>query len=304
MKKSLLIFLFSLLSVSSFARDTVELIVASAPGGAVHRYALHIQPVLENTLGKNVVITFKPGGNGFIAAKELQNSSKNQLTFLMGSLNLPEVWKENLGNQKFIDVRKDITPVAFLGTVPSIIFSKPTQNYSNFKEALIHSKKENLTLGLAMNSANVHLIEEILIKNKQEKELTIVPFKSGGQGLFAVLGGHVNLGITVIDILTQEFERRTIVPLALIYESRLKSFPALPTLRELGLVVDNEDRYYNNFFIWCNADKNAEEVVRVRKALDNYLNDKQSEKFLSSMFVQFGKNDVKEPEKYLEKLIK
>jgi tripartite-type tricarboxylate transporter receptor subunit TctC len=304
MKKILLVLLLCLYSTLSLAKDRIELIVASAPGGAVHRYALHIQPILESALGKNVVITFKPGGNGFIAARELQNSPKNQLTFLMGSLNLPEVWKENLGNQKFIDVRNDITPVAFLGTVPSIIFSRPTQSYSNFKEALIHSKKENLTLGLAMNSANVQLIEEILIKSEQEKELTIVPFKSGGQGLFAVLGGHVNLGITVIDILTQEFERRTIVPLALIYESRLKSFPAIPTLRELGLVVDNEDRYYNNFFIWSNADKNSEEVIRIRKALHNHLNDKQSEKFLSSMFVQFGKNDVRQPEKYLEKLIK
>lgn len=304
MKKILFVLLLFLYSTLSLAKDRIELIVASAPGGAVHRYALHIQPILESTLGKNVVITFKPGGNGFIAAKELQNSPKTQLTFLIGSLNLPEVWKENLGNQKFIDVRKDITPVAFLGTVPSIIFSRPTQNYKDFKEALIYSKKENQTLGVAMNSANVKLIEEILAKNKQENELSIVPFKSGGQGLFAVLGGHVNMGITVIDILTQEFERRTIVPLAIVYESRLKSFPLLPTLRELGLSIDNEDRYYNNFFLWSNMNKNSEEVIQTKKALDNYLNDKQSEKFLSSMLVQFGKNDVKEPEKYLDRLIK
>lgn len=291
-------------STLSFAKDRVELIVASAPGGAVHRYALHVQPILESTLGKNVIISFKPGANGFIAAKELQNSPKNQLTFLIGSFNIPEVWKENLGNQKFIDVRKDITPVAFLGTVPSIIFSRPTQNYKDFREALDYNKKEKQTLGVAMNSANVKLIEEILIKNKQEDLLTVVSFKSGGQGLFAVLGGHVNMGITVIDILTQEFERRTIIPLALVYESRLKSFPSLPTLKELGLSIDNEDRYYNNFFLWSNFSKNSEEIIQTKKALNTYLNDKQSEKFLNSMLVQFGKNDIKEPEKYLEILIK
>ena len=50
--------------------------------------------------------------------------------------------------------------------------------------------------------------------------------------------------------------------------------------------------------------KNSEELIQTKKALDSYLNDKQSEKFLSSMLVKFGKNDVKEPEKYLDKLIK
>ena len=304
MKKILLSFLIASFPFICLSKENVELIVASSPGGSVHRYALHIQPALENALSKNVILTFKPGGNGLIAARELQNSPKDKLTFLIGNLNLPEAWKDNFKNQKVLDVQRDITPVAFLGTIPSIIYSKSNKNYSDFREALNYGKKENLTIAIAMNSPNSKLVGEIVSKNKVEENLTIVPFKTGTQGLLGVLGGHVTMGITVIDVLTQEIEKNTIVPLALVYESRLKAFSALPTLKELGLSIDNEDRYYNNFFLWTNVDKNTEEIIRVKNVLNNFLTEKQSEKFISSLFVQFGKNDIRNPEKYLEKLIK
>ena len=263
-----------------------------------------IQPALETALGKNVIITFKPGGNGLIAAKELHTSPKDKLTLLIGNLNSPEVWRENFKNQKVIDVQSDITPVAFLGTIPSIIYSKPNENYNNFRRALEFGKKEKMSMAIAMNTPNFKLMEELLNKYKQEENLTLVPFRTGSQGLLGVLGGHVSLGVTVIDVLIPEFEKGSIVPLALVYESRLKSLSNLPTLRELGLSIENEDRYYNNFFLWSNVDKNNEEVNRVRNVLSEFLNGSQSEKFLSSMFVQFGQNSVRTPEKYLNKILK
>ena len=287
-----------------YAKDNVELIVASSPGGSVHRYAMHIQSTLETALGKNVIITFKPGGNGFIAAKELHNSPKDKLTLLISNLNSPEVWRDNFKNQKIIDVRNDITPVVFLGTIPSIIYSKSNGNYNNFRKALDYSKKEKLSMALAMNTPNFKLMEDLLIKYKESENLTLVPFRTGSQGLLGVLGGHVSLGVTVIDVLTPEFEKGSIVPLALVYESRLKSFHNLPTLRELGLSIENEDRYYNNFFLWTNIDNNNEEINKVRNVLSDFLNGSQSEKFLLSMFVQFGQNSVRTPEKYLNKILK
>jgi tripartite-type tricarboxylate transporter receptor subunit TctC len=108
----------------------------------------------------------------------------------------------------------------------------------------------------------------------------------------------------VIDVLIPEFEKGSIVPLALVYESRLKSLSNIPTLRELGLSIENEDRYYNNLFLWANVDKNNEEVNKVRNVLSEFLNGSQSEKFLSSMFVQFGQNNVRTPEKYINKILK
>lgn len=294
--------LFSLFSVAH-AKESVELIIASSPGGSVHRYALHIQPALEKALGKNVVINFKPGGNGLIAARELYNSPKDKLTFLIGNLNLPEVWKENT-KQEIVDVRKDIHPFLFLGTIPSMIFSKPTDNFNNFKQAIEYSKKEIVSIAGAANSPNNRLLQQIVSKHNLKDNITLVPFRTGSQALLGVLGGHVTMGVTVLDVLMPEIESGNIKPLAIVYEKRIKNFPNVMTLKEMGISDDSEQKYYNNFFLWVNDNRNEEEINRVRKELFEFLKGDSSEKFLNSLYVQFGSNSIIEPEKYLNKILK
>jgi tripartite-type tricarboxylate transporter receptor subunit TctC len=297
----LLIFLFSKVALS---RETVELIIASGPGGSVHRYALQIQPVLENALNKNVVLNFKPGGNGIIAARELVNTSPGQTSLLIGNFNTPDVWRENFKEGQIIDVRKDIKPVAFLGTIPSMVYSKPNENYKDFRQALNYAKKQKLTMALAANTPNIKLMKEVIHKHSDSQLFITVPFKTGSLGLLGVLGEHVDTGITVIDVLVPEIKNNRIVPLALIYPSRLKEFPEVPTLREMGIIVDNEDRYYNNLFLWSNTTISNDSISKIKDALYNFLTDKKSEQFRNSQHVQFGKNNIRNPEKYMEELLR
>jgi tripartite-type tricarboxylate transporter receptor subunit TctC len=297
----LLIFLFSKVALS---RETVELIIASGPGGSVHRYALQIQPVLENALNKNVVLNFKPGGNGIVASKELINTPPGQTSLMIGSFTSPEVWKENLKENKIIDIRKDIKPVAFLGTIPSMIYSRPNENYKDFRQALNYGKKNNLTMALSANSANIGLMKQVIQEHSNSQFFITVPFKTGPSGLLGVLGGHVDIGVTVIDSLVPEIKNNKIKPLALIYSSKVKDFPEVFTLRELGIQVENEDRYYNNFFLWTNNTMLNDSINKIRDSLFNFLNDKKSEEFRNSMYIQFGKNNIRNPEKYMEELLK
>jgi tripartite-type tricarboxylate transporter receptor subunit TctC len=302
--KFVIILMFFLFSKASLSRESVELIIASSPGGSVHRYALQIQPILENALNKSVVLNFKPGGNGIIAARELMNTPAGQTSLMIGNFNTPDVWKENLKENQMIDVRRDIKPVAFLGTIPSMVYSRPNENYKDFRQALDYGKKQKLTMALAANTPNVKLMKDVIKKHSDSQLFITVPFKTGSLGLLSVLGEHVETGVTVIDVLVPEIKNNKIRPLALIYPNRLREFPEVPTLRELRIFVDNEDRYYNNFFLWSNSTASNELIFRMRDALSNFLNDKNSEEFRNSLYVQFGKNNIKNPEKYMEELLR
>ena len=297
----LMIFLFSKASLS---RESIELIIASGPGGSVHRYALQIQPILENALNRNVVLNFKPGGNGIIAARELMNTPPGKTSLMIGNFNTPDVWKENLKEHQMIDVRKDIKPVAFLGTIPSMVYSRPNENYKDFRQALNYAKKQKLTMALAANTPNIKLMKDVIQKHSDSQLFITVPFKTGSLGLLSVLGEHVDTGVTVIDVLVTEMKNNRIVPLALIYPNRLKEFLEVATLREMGIIVDNEDRYYNNFFLWSNSTASNDLLNKVKDALFNFLTDKKSEEFRNSLYIQFGKNNIKNPEKYMEELLK
>lgn len=297
----LMIFFFSKAALS---KESIELLIASGPGGSVHRYALQIQPILENALNKNVVLNFKPGGNGIIAARELMNTPPGKTSLMIGNFNTPDVWKENLKEHQMIDVRKDIKPVAFLGTIPSMVYSRPNENFKDFRQALDYGKKQKLTMALAANTPNVKLMKDVIQKHSDSQLFITVPFKTGSLGLLSVLGEHVDTGVTVIDVLLPEIKNNRITPLALIYPSRLKEFLEVPTLREIGITVDNEDRYYNNFFLWSNSTASNDLLNKVKDALFNFLTDKKSEEFRNSLYIQFGKNNIKNPEKYMEELLK
>jgi len=303
MKIVIYFLLFFFLCVAK-AKDNVELIIASSPGGSVYRYALQIQPILENALNKNVVLNFKPGGNGIIAARELMNTPPGKTSLMIGNFNTPDVWKENLKEHQMIDVRKDIKPVAFLGTIPSMVYSRPNENFKDFRQALDYGKKQKLTMAMAANTPNAKLMKDVIQKHSDSQLFITVPFKTGSLGLLSVLGEHVDTGVTVIDVLVTEMKNNRIVPLALIYPNRLKEFLEVATLREMGITVDNEDRYYNNFFLWSNSTASNDLLNKVKDALFNFLTDKKSEEFRNSLYIQFGKNNIKNPEKYMEELLK
>jgi tripartite-type tricarboxylate transporter receptor subunit TctC len=259
---------------------------------------------LENALNRNVVLNFKPGGNGIIAARELMNTPPGKTSLMIGNFNTPDVWKENLKEHQMIDVRKDIKPVAFLGTIPSMVYSRPNENFKDFRQALDYGKKQKLTMAMAANTPNAKLMKDVIQKHSDSQLFITVPFKTGSLGLLSVLGEHVDTGVTVIDVLVPEMKNNRITPLALIYPSRLKEFPEVPTLREMGIIVDNEDRYYNNLFLWSNLTASNDLLNKVKDALFNFLTDKKSEEFRNSQHVQFGKNNIKNPEKYMKELLK
>jgi tripartite-type tricarboxylate transporter receptor subunit TctC len=203
-----------------------------------------------------------------------------------------------------IDVRKDIKPVAFLGTIPSMVYSRPNENFKDFRQALDYGKKQKLTMAMAANTPNAKLMKDVIQKHSDSQLFITVPFKTGSLGLLSVLGEHVDTGVTVIDVLVPEMKNNRIVPLALIYPNRLKEFLEVATLREMGITVDNEDRYYNNFFLWSNSTASNDLLNKVKDALFNFLTDKKSEEFRNSLYIQFGKNNIKNPEKYMEELLK
>jgi tripartite-type tricarboxylate transporter receptor subunit TctC len=232
------------------------------------------------------------------------NTPAGQTSLLIGSFNAPNVWRENLKENQMIDVRKDIKPVAFLGTIPSMVYSRPNENFKDFRQALDYGKKQKLTMALAANTPNVKLMKDVIQKHSDSQLFITVPFKTGSLGLLSVLGEHVDTGVTVIDVLVTEMKNNRIVPLALIYPNRLKEFLEVATLREMGIIVDNEDRYYNNFFLWSNSTASNDLLNKVKDALFNFLTDKKSEEFRNSLYIQFGKNNIKNPEKYMEELLK
>lgn len=302
MIKRLLLLLGFVLTTNVFAESTT-LILPVAVGGLVNKYAQLLEPVFSQALNSPIVIEFKPGAQGLIGARALADIKSEKLVLMMGPAQSITAWSE-FKNQKMVDITTDITPVAFLGTIPGIIVTS-SNKFTNFKDLVEYSKTKPISYGIVSNSANVMLFRDVSKKYSTMEKMQEIPYKSTSAVTIDTLSGLVDFGVTgTYSMVNQYFDNNKLRPLAVFSEQRSRYLPNVPTLQEQGLGTPNEFKYYNNMFLWANKNANPEEVKKLRKYLKEYFKSKESESIYNEMDLQFGKKKVDMPEVYLKEFLK
>ena len=101
-------------------------------------------------------------------------------------------------------------------------------------------KKINYTTSGAMGVT--HLIAEIFAI-EAGIQWTHIPEKGSGPAVTALLGGHVQLSSAAIGPAMAHVRAGTLRALAVFSDKRLKAFPDVPTLKELGYKVEARALY-------------------------------------------------------------
>jgi tripartite-type tricarboxylate transporter receptor subunit TctC len=289
--KHLLLSILIFFSSICLAKQPTILILSAGSGGLVHKYALEMQPFFNNFFG-NVIIEFKVGAEGSIAARALSENKTEKITLLMGPV---QNWATNPLN--------DLTPVAYMGTIPGVIFANTKTNYRNFKEVLEESNKKLITYGFVGSSNNGKLIQEINQKYTKSENFVGIPYKSGSAVTNDVIGNHIMLGISIPNNVYQYAKNNTIIPLVTFGSSRSRYLPDIPTLTELNLHIEREYRFYNNIFLFANKSANQKEVNKLRLALRQYFESETSLKVRTTMDIHFGTHPITSPEKLINDII-
>ena len=289
-----------LLSFNIAASNTIKLILPAGVGGLIHKYALDLEPFINKELASAIVMDFKPGANGIVGAKTLVESKTTNLVLMMGP---PHNWQDLDNGDKSIDPINDIIPVAFLGTVPGVIFSKANNNFKNFKEAIEYSKSKSITYGIPMASANLPLFRKIAKKYTNTTNFVEISYKSGSSVTTDVLGGHITIGVSIVSNISQYVATGTLIPLAVFSSRRSSNLPGVPTIQELGVGIPDEFKFYNNVFLWANKNADPAAIKKLRLALDNYMSSEESFGLRSRQDIQMGNRSVRTPEKYLKELL-
>jgi tripartite-type tricarboxylate transporter receptor subunit TctC len=289
--------LCALMLFHSLSFATTTLIVPAAPGGVINRYAIEMQTVLSEILNDIVVLEFKPGAQGYVAAKSL--SERTTTTFLLGAA---QEWKDLSIDINGFNQLKSIKPVAFMGTIPGAVVSKPNR-FNNLRQAITHSKTTPLTYGIPGSSANLNLFRNMSNKYATPQNFKEIPFRTGTDVVVNVLGGHVDIGMTVVDGVVSHIHEGKLVGLAVYSGARSKLLPDIPTMIELGLETENEFKYYNNIFLWTNNQTEDNATQTIRQALVKYFSTENGKIMMNKLDVQFNRNSISEPESYLKRII-
>jgi len=213
-----------------FPAGNVDYIIPFGPGGESDITARLQQPYFKEIFGKEMVVSYKPGGGGAVGWSQL-NSMAGDGSVIMG-INLPHIIvKPRQGDVGF--QTDDITAVYMFHYTPDAIVVRADSPYQTLDD-LIADAKENpraVTFsGSGKGTAN-HLVQ-VRFDEMAGIDTTYVSFKGTGAAVTALLGGQVKAewGYTTVGAAQGDAVRM----LAVAMEERHPAFPDVPTFRELG----------------------------------------------------------------------
>ena len=214
----------------------INLVVTFPPGGVLDATVRMLAARAEKVLGQPVVIANVGGGGGSVAlgssAKEKPDGYHIVACVTTGLIRIPQMRPVPYKLEDFV-------PILHFAQPQTAIFVKSDSPYKTLKDLVEYARQNPGKVNYTTSGVGspMHMIMEFIAR--QEKiQWTHVPYPGGGPALSAVLGGHVT-AMSDSDGFPNAKEGSFRI-LASHGEKRLKGFPDVPTVKELGYDIFNE----------------------------------------------------------------
>ncbi len=217
----------------AYPNRPIMLVVSAAAGGTTDLAARLISEPLSKALGQSVVVDNKPGGNGTIAAQNVQRAKPDGYTLLVQYSGYHVITP--LLTKTSWDPVKDFQPVANLLSAPQVLVVRPSLPVKSLKELVAYAKANPNKLNYASsgNGSLQHVSTELL-NQMAGIQITHVPYKGTGPAMTDLLGGNVDMTITTPPPLMGHIAAGKLRPLVVTSKSRLESLKDVPSAPEAG----------------------------------------------------------------------
>ena len=230
---ALLALLPTLASAQAYPDRFIKLVVPFAPGQGADAAARIIAEQVGRDLGQTLVIENRPGAGGNIGADAVAKATADGYTLLVGS-NGTHAANTALYPSLSFDPAKDFVPLAFIGSVPMVLVTRPDYAASTTQALIDAAKQKPGTLNVAIPSSTARVVFELL-QNKSQAKLFPVAYKASNTALSDVLGNHIDLAIDTVIATTPQIQAGKLKGIAVSSATRSLSLPDVPTFSEGGL---------------------------------------------------------------------
>lgn len=213
----------------------IKLTVGYGAGGTTDTTARVLAALLENSLKTKVTVLNKPGGGGAVAAalgKGKKADGYNLFTLTTGAA----VLSPHMQDLPY-DPIKDFTHIAQFAQWNLGIVVPKSSPYNTLSDLLEFAKSNpgKISYAIAGTGTPQHLTMQRLAK-AEDINWKAIPYRGGAASVTALLGEHVDMmaGATewLPQVLSGDFKL-----LAIITNKRMKQFPEIPTLLDLGYEI-------------------------------------------------------------------
>ena len=213
-------------------KQPIKLVAVFPPGGSVDQVARILSVPLGQQLGQSIIVENKGGASGSIGTAAVAAAAPDGYTF--GVVFDTHGVNPTLIPGMSFDTRKDLAPVAIIGTSAMVLATFSGSEYKTFADVVAAAKaKKNVSYGSIGSGSLGHLAMALLGKSGNI-DWQHVPYKGGGPLMTDAVAGHVPLSIGSVFVTKPHIDSGRLRPLAVTTSKRSPDLPNVPTVAESG----------------------------------------------------------------------
>ena len=212
---------------------TIRWIVPFGPGGANDLIARVAAESVGKWLGQPIVIENRPGAGAVVGTGAAARAPADGYTFLIGAAG---VITNSLLLKNLPYADSDLVPVGMIAVAPSVIVVNAALPVNNMAEFIAWAKTQGdkgVTWSTAGSGSTPHFVAE-MVKEATGVNLTIVPYRSGGDGVNAVLLNSASVTSEASIVVLPQIQAGSLKAIATTYGKRISVYPLLMTTAEQG----------------------------------------------------------------------
>jgi tripartite-type tricarboxylate transporter receptor subunit TctC len=209
----------------------IKFIVGFGPGGANDLVARTVAEAASKQLGQPIIVENKPGAGSVLGADFVAKSPPDGYKFFVsaGGIVTNPMIKASMPYKE-----GDLVPVGLLTISPSIIVVSADSKMNNLKDLLALAHEPNgLNFSTAGTGSTPHFVAEML-KVKAGGKYEIIPYKSGSEGMVAVISNQVDATSEASVVVIPQIQGGKLKAIASTWNKRIAALPNVPTTKEQG----------------------------------------------------------------------
>lgn len=243
-----LLFGLALTAISSVslaqAEKPIHMIVGFPAGGPLDNVARPFAQQLSKELNRTVLIEYKAGANGNIAATFVSRAPADGSVLFFSSVGAIAISGALYRNLPY-DPMKDLAPVSLLVNNSSILMvsiGNPARDMKEFIRNAALSPRP-----APVSSSGIGSIPHMalaLFEEKTNANVIHVPYKGAAPAVVDIMGGHVDALFADAPAVMSQVKAKKLKALGVAGPSRLPLFPDTPTLAEQGITGVESNNWY------------------------------------------------------------
>jgi tripartite-type tricarboxylate transporter receptor subunit TctC len=221
-------------SAADWPQRTITLVQPFGSGGVTDRIGRVLADYLSQELGVPVIVEARPGAGGALGSLQVARAAPDGHTLLVSGL-ASQVTSPLVTPNPNLDTMRDFTHIAYLGGPPIVWAVPPSTDMKSVADVVAAAKAGKVTSFASPGVGTLGHLAAEYVALKAGIEMSNVPYNN--QTLADVISGRIMLASTAWATALGHIQGKTLRPVGVTSEARLKAAPDLPTFKEQGYDV-------------------------------------------------------------------